>query len=195
MVFGGQGRGKLGQRVEEAPSVMTVPMVILAILTVLGGFVHTHWTGTRLGDWLVTGPAPTYGLSVHSETWIMLLALLVSLAGIWVAYQLYVSRTEAPQSLANRFSGLYRLLYNKYYVDESYQVSLVSGLKGLSAVLAWLDRCVIEGLVRFAAWLALAVGRLSASWQNGQVQCYGLTVFVGLVVIILAYVFSGGVVQ
>ena len=195
MVFGGQTRGKLSRQVEEAPPVMTVPMLILAVFTVLGGFVHTHWTGTFLGDWLASGPAPSYGLSAHSEIWILLLALAVSLAGIVVAYQLYVVRISAPQNLADRLSGPYRLLYHKYYVDEAYQVSLVAGLKGLSRLLAWLDRSIIEGLVRLTAWLALAVGRLGARWQNGQVQRYGLTAFVGLVVIILAYLFSGGVVQ
>jgi len=194
MVFGGKPREAHGQ-VKEAPPVMTLPMLVLAVLTVIGGFVHTHWTGTYLGDWLSTGPAPTYGIEAHSVTWIMLLAVVVSVAGIGLAYWLYLLRPRAAGQVSSYFPGLYRTLLNKYYVDEVYQATLVSGLKGLSACLAWIDRYMIEGLVRLAAWVPQAIAKLGAHLQNGQVQRYGLTVVIGLVVIILAFVLSGGMVQ
>lgn len=194
MVFGGKRRGGKGP-IQEAPAVMTWPMIVLAVLTVIGGFVHTHWTGTFLGDWLKTGPAPTYGLEATSAAWILILALLVSLAGIGLAYWIYIRQPGRAEGWATTFSGPYRVLLNKYYVDEAYQVTLVRGLSGLSVLLAWIDRYIIDGLVRLAAWVPTAVGQLGARMQNGQVQRYGVTVFIGLVVIILAVVLSGGMVQ
>ncbi|QZT34156.1 NADH-quinone oxidoreductase subunit L [Caldalkalibacillus thermarum TA2.A1] len=192
MVFTGAPRDMALSKAHESPVVMTLPMIVLGVLSVFGGFVHTHWIGTYLGEWLTSGPAFTYGIVPHSEPWILAVALLVSLAGIGLAYLMYVKQSVSAERLAERYPGVYRTLLNKYYVDEAYQATFVNGLKGLSRLLTYFDRYVVEGGVRLAAWTARAVGALGACMQNGQVQTYGLTVIAGLVVIILAFLLTGG---
>jgi NADH-quinone oxidoreductase subunit L len=86
----------------------------------------------------------------------MAVATLVALCGIGLAYQMYYRRVWSPEAVAQRFSGAYRLLYNKYYFDELYSVLFVRPYYVLCDVLWTFDMLVIDGLVNLAGWIGLA---------------------------------------
>lgn len=192
MVFSGEGRSGEIAKAEESPVVMTLPMVILGILAIFSGFVNTPWFGTYLADWLTSGPAFTYGRAVaEGPAWMMLVALIVSLAGIFLAYLIYVKGTISKEKMATILPG-YTLLLNKYYIDELYHYTLVRGFTGLGILLSYFDRYVVEGLVKLCAGIATGIGSLAARLQNGQIQTYGATVVLGLVLLILGFMLTGG---
>jgi len=180
MVFTGSPKSTGVTKAHESPFVMTLPMMILGVLAVGAGFVHTHWTGTFLGDWLTTGPAFTYGQAAEGPLWILFVALGVSLGGIGLAYLMYYRKSLAKDALAKKAPWAYHTLLNKYYVDEAYHATFVKGLGGLGLILHYFDRYIVDGLVHLAARITTGIGALGARMQNGQVQTYGAFVFIGL---------------
>jgi len=125
--------------VHESPWVMLLPLVILAVLSMIGGhlgvegFLESFFEGTppiEGGGGLVMG-----------------LSILMALGGIGVAYLLYIALPGVPQFLAWKFSGIYRLLLNKYYVDEIYNAVFVAFVMGLKDILARFDLNVIDRAV------------------------------------------------
>lgn len=192
MVFTGEHHSAELAKAKESPIVMTLPMVILGILAIFSGFVNTPWFGTFLADWLITGPAFTYGAQAEGSAWIMAVALLVSIAGILLAYLIYGKGTISREKMVTILPG-YELLLNKYYIDEVYQHTFVRGLTGLGHLLTYFDRYVVEGLVKLSAGIATGIGSLGAKLQNGQVQTYGATVVIGLVLLIIGFILKGGI--
>jgi NADH-quinone oxidoreductase subunit L len=166
LVFTGKPRSDYSAH--ESPAVMTVPMIILAILSVIAGFVYLPLTGE----------------SLHLDAVTMILSTVAGLAGIGIGYLFYVKGTWSAQAVAERFPGVHRVLANKYYIDELYQAVFVNGLRGLGAVLHAIDMFVIGGLVKLAAAGSLGLGRLGRRLQNGQLQTYGLVTLLGLVILI-----------
>lgn len=192
MVFSGAATTMEISKVHESPVVMTLPMVFLGILAVLSGFVNTPWFGTYLADWLETGPAFTYGAHAEGPAWIMLVTILVSVAGILLAWLMYSKRSISNESIANSAPWAYKAVYNKYYVDEFYQLTFVRGLQGIGLLLNYFDKYIVEGLVKAVAGVATGLSSLGARLQNGQVQVYGVTVVIGLVLLIIGFMVSGG---
>lgn len=193
MVFTGKPRGTGVSQAHESPGSMVWPMVVLAGLAIVAGFTHTHWFGTFLGDWLTTGPAPTYGTTdLHAPIWLMPLAIGVSLLGILLAGFMYWKQSIKPEEVAKTLPRLHQLLYRKYYVDEAYDYTFVRGLSGLGMLLTYVDKYLIGGLVKLSAYVTQAIGSLGTKWQNGQVQTYGIGVFVGFIVLIVLFMVKGG---
>ncbi len=94
-------------------------------------------------------------------------SVLVALAGIWAAYQFYLKRPEIPERLAKTWPRLYRLLYNKYYVDQIYDALFVNRAKDLGNALGSFDRGIIDGLgVNGAGWLTRCTSRVSMWWDS-----------------------------
>lgn len=192
MVFTGEYRGN-EKHIHESKQVMTLPMIVLAVLAVFAGYINTPWFGTFLGDWL------TEGTSIHSHidgpVWIMFAAVLVTLGGIFLAYLIYYKRQWSREWLTTSDSGLYRLLYNKYYIDEFYHYTVVWFTKAISITLAWIDRYIINGLVNAVSGLVHSLGRVGSKFQDGQVQTYGAVAFVGAAVLLVLYIWTGGYLQ
>jgi NADH-quinone oxidoreductase subunit L len=123
-----------------------------------------------------------------TEWTIMLASTVLAISALFVAYYAYVARPELPVSIARAFGPLYRLAYNKYYVDELYVGLIVNPLKRLANWLAWvLDMRVIDGiangLASAVAWLGGEVRQI----QTGYVRSYALAILTG-VVLLLAYI-------
>lgn len=183
IVFMGDSRDINLSKAHESPVIMTIPMMVLGVLAIFAGVVHNHWTGMHLGEWLMTGPAPSYGFMPHDETWILIVALAASILGIALAYMLYWKQSISADDMASKLSGAHKTLYNKYYIDEVYHVVFVKGLDGLGVVLRLFDRYVVGGLVNLTAKITTFIGYLGSRMQNGQTQTYGVVVFVGLVLL------------
>lgn len=186
LVFAGQPRRHANAH--EAPAVMTLPMAVLAVLSVVAGGVSL----VGFADWLTQG-LPAVVAEPEHALWVMVLTTVVSLAGIAVAW-LYYGRRDArdPAAVAGRFPGLYRVLVHKYYVDELYDRVLVRPLLALGTALDAVDRYAVDGLVRAVAKLTAGVGRVGQRMQNGQLQTYGLVAVSGLVLLVVGLTLAGG---
>lgn len=192
LVFTGEARSKLKHKVHESPYVMTIPMIILGILAIVGGYVNTTWFGTFLGDWLVDGNSGLASSHEGAPVWITILATIVSLAGIFFAWLIYGKRSVSRNWLSGKGGTLHTILYNKYYVDEFYQMSIIAITKGISYILSFIDTFIVEGLVKAVTGIVQGLGRLGSKMQNGQVQVYGAVAFIGLAVLAVIYAFTGG---
>ncbi|GIP40952.1 NADH-quinone oxidoreductase subunit L [Paenibacillus sp. J31TS4] len=179
LVFSGPSR--TGEDVKESPSVMTVPLLVLAVLAVASGAVFIPGVSPWLGEWLTDGTAE------ETVQWlVVLLSQLAAFAGIALGWAVYRRGAVSRDALPSAMPWLYRLLERKYYIDEIYQGVLAIPLRGLGQVLEWFDRYVVDGLVRLVTWAVLQLGRAGTRLQNGQVQTYGLVMLLGFLILIAA---------
>jgi NADH-quinone oxidoreductase subunit L len=156
------GKERLGPEVRphlhESPAVMIVPLQVLAVLSVVGGYAGLpHVLGGR--NWFSrflessTGPHEL-NLTAGNEVLLMAVSAAVALAGVSGAFWVYLKRDGLPaKRLAERFPALYRIVSRKYYVDEFYNGVLVAGVLRIGRWASWFDSRIIDGLVDGAAWL------------------------------------------
>ena len=189
LAFYGESRfePERGAHVHESPPAMTVPLVVLAVLSVAGGFVGLPVffgeRADRFGRFLapVLSP-PAHHLSLATEAVLVLAATAAALFGILAAFVFYRRDPEIPPRLAYRFPGLYRLLLNKYRVDETYDALLVRPLvRGAAAVHAGFDLKVVDGALDGSAAAVRAAGRGMNLLQSGLVRDYALAFLIGVV--------------
>ncbi|MBM7690698.1 NADH-quinone oxidoreductase subunit L [Peribacillus deserti] len=192
LVFTGNQK-KEAQNVHESPASMTIPMLILGFLAVVSGYVNTPWFGTFLGDWLTKGNHYLEHGHEDSPVWIMLAATLVSLAGITLAYMIYSKRSISRDWLGGEGSMMYNILYNKYYADEFYNLSIVRLTGIISVFFSYIDRFIVEGLVNGVTGTVQKLGKIGSRMQTGQVQQYGTIAFFGLAVLLIIFALTGGI--
>jgi NADH-quinone oxidoreductase subunit L len=184
LTFFGKSRmdPEVEHHVHEAPRSMTVPLILLAALSVAGGWVGIPaLLGKPVGipnaleHFLEPVFRPVVAASPVEHSHALefgLMAFSVGLAalGIWIAYRFYLQRPSIPGRLAERFRGAYQLVYNKYYVDEAYDAVFVEGPvmgKALASSLGRFDLKVIDGVgVDGSAWLTRFTSRLSIWWDT-----------------------------
>jgi NADH-quinone oxidoreductase subunit L len=159
----------------ESPNVMLRPLEILALLSILGGYIgFPHVLGGR--NWFARFLESSTGLheahlGAGTEVLLMVVSVGVGLAGIWAAYRIYVRGEGMPAArFASRFRRLYRLVSRKYFVDEFYNGVIVGGILRLGAAAAWLDEHFVDGLVNGAARLVRRVSSLSIVFDNQVVD-------------------------
>ncbi|MBE1447303.1 NADH-quinone oxidoreductase subunit L [Paenibacillus sp. OAS669] len=178
LVFMGKPRHQ--EHVHESPATMTLPLIVLAVLAVVAGFVFTPFS-PWLGTWL-TGHAE----EESANAVVMTLSTVVGVLGIGLGYLVYVKKMISSDAVSSRAPWLYRLLNRKYYIDEIYEQVIVRPLKGLGLVLHLFDEYVVDGIVKLASYSVVGIGRIGSRLQNGQVQTYGLATLLGLLILILA---------
>ncbi|HEX9829911.1 MAG TPA: NADH-quinone oxidoreductase subunit L [Bacteroidota bacterium] len=183
----------------EAPKTMTVPLIVLGVLSLVGGFIgipESLGGGNAIEHWL----APVFedandklGIGYHSpsamEYVLMALSLGIAIGGIFVARAMYLKRLEIAENLKNRFPGLYKVLWNKYYVDEVYDKGVVTPTVRLSESLLWkgVDVNVIDGAVNGTAKLMNFAAHYVRLIQTGVAQMYAV-VFVGGILVVIAWI-------
>jgi NADH-quinone oxidoreductase subunit L len=191
------GKSRVEESVEhqihESPKVMTIPLMILAVLSVIGGYVGIPKSlggGNGFEHFL----SPVFGekgeMAIHSpltEYLVMAVSVAVALLGIFFAYRFYIKTPELPKRLAERFSFLYKVVLNKYYIDELYFKVIVNPLLKFATFLwQFIDIKVIDGMANGLAdivnWFAGMVRKI----QTGYVRNYALGMVLGALVI-LAY--------
>ena len=165
----------------ESPSLMTAPLMLLAVGAFAAGFVGIPAAlGGANAIELFLEPSFTAGaehveeaehavahLSRAAELGLMALSVLVAVGGIALAYHLYVRRPERSQQLATNWAGAHRVLTNKYYVDELYDATAVRGTMTSARGLWTVDRNVVDGAVNGTGWLIRA-----SSWVSHVVDKY-----------------------
>jgi NADH-quinone oxidoreductase subunit L len=179
--------------IHESPAVMTLPLIVLAIGAIFSGWLGApeYLWGSRWDHWLVpifgAGHEAEHG-SLNTEITLMLLTLAVVSVGILLAYLCYSRGINLPERLsALAGGGFYRLLLNKYYIDELYDFLIVRPFTGISQMLAQVfDPKVIDGAVNGIAAVARGLSAIWRGMQTGNVQHY-LVGFVAGAVALLAY--------
>jgi NADH-quinone oxidoreductase subunit L len=124
--------------------------------------------------------AAEHEVSTATELGLMLFSVLIAAAGILAARQFYVVKPAISEGLAERFAGAHRTLSNKYYVDELYNATVISGTMSSGRGLWTFDRRVVDGAVNGSGWLTLAGSWLSGftdrTFVDGAVNLVGWTV-------------------
>ncbi len=163
----------------ESPWVMVGPLVVLAIPATLVGFWGSPLGGNGFQRFLEGSRFQEVGVNVALAGSSLLLALL----GIGLAYAMYVARAIDPAAVGARFSTLYRVLLNRYYVDEFYMWLIDRVAIGVGGMLAVLDRQGLDNVFNGLAGLLRGFGGVLRAMQTGRVQNYGLALFGGVAVI------------
>jgi NADH-quinone oxidoreductase subunit L len=235
MTFFGKSRvdHEVEHHIHESPSSMTVPLMILAVLATIGGWVgwpESLGGSDRFSKFLEpvmakhaeegSEAAAAHAASGASmEYLLMLLSVLVASGGIWLAYRWYIQRPEVPEKIAAASPFLYRLLYNKYYVDQIYDAMFVNRVKDLALTLGAFDVNFINGLgVDGTGWVTRITSSISGTWdswivdglvnlaarivwlfswpvrmlQTGRVARYALFMLLGVLIFLGYYLWTSG---
>ncbi|PGB65253.1 NADH-quinone oxidoreductase subunit L [Bacillus toyonensis] len=185
------GEAKTKEDVHDSPRIMTYPMIVLGVLAVVAGYINTPWFGTFLGDWL-TKDIQFKVEEAHGPVWIMIVATLVSFGGIALAYFIYGKKTISKNWAGGERSFLHKLLKEKYYVDELYNMTVIPIMKGIAHVLRLFEVYVVEGIAVLIASLVKGVSGTLSRLQNGNVQVYGTVTAVSLAVLVIILLYTGG---
>ncbi|MDD2366496.1 MAG: NADH-quinone oxidoreductase subunit L [Desulfuromonadaceae bacterium] len=210
MTFFGECRitPKAKDHLHESPLVIVIPLIVLAGLSVVGGYIGIPKV---IGE--VLGGIPNYFehyldpvfkyseeyMSVHGahggihnialEWGLMGTSVLIAIIGITVAYALYVSNTGIPVKFVAAFPALHRAVYNKWYIDELYDFMIVNPCKSFSQFL-WkgFDVIVIDGAVNGVAKSVMALSGVFRLMQTGLLSNYAWSMAFGVVVMLSYFI-------
>ncbi len=188
-------------KIHESPKVMTIPLMILAVLSVIGGWIGLPPVmGTNLFAKFL---APVFeglhhiegfghhGHLSHSAEWILMgVSTVMALAGFILAWRMFIKPAELGSRLSGERGAFYRLLEDKYRIDEIYEAVIIRPLAWLSQQL-WriVDEMIIDGFVNFSGLLVRVGGEVVRIFQTGYVQTYAFFMVLGLLAILLKLVF------
>lgn len=197
LTFCGESRvpHELEHHVHESSSKMTVPLMVLAVFSILAGWLSIPKAlgGSEAFDRYlepVFGPSQsllssstTIAPHAASEMMLMTMSLIAAGLGILLAYWFYLKSPGIPDQLAASFSGLYRTLVNKYWVDEFYNWLVVRPIAVGSDKILWqrVDTGMIDGAVNGSAEAASDIGRIVRRMQSGSIRSYAAWVLAGAV--------------
>jgi NADH-quinone oxidoreductase subunit L len=178
----------------ESPMVMLVPLMILAVLSLFGGFVgwHNHFEHF-LAPVFGTGEPVAEGGSHLAEYLLMGVSVAIAFAGWWLAYLLYYKRPELPQEIANALGGFYQAVVHKYYIDELYAVLFVKPLIDGSTRILWqdVDRKIIDAAVNDSGDGARHISDEVRHMQSGNIRSYAGWIAAGSAVVIGFMIWMG----
>lgn len=198
LTFWGQSRVPKDTHPHESDALMTIPLIVLGALSVVGGWIGIpHVIGDVLGGvpnvwehWLhpVIKALPTVG-DGHADASIewSLMAVSVGLAAIsaTVAYQMYVRKPGSADKVAEALGPVYKVIYNKFFIDEGYFAGIINPLVKFSRVLwYYVDVHFIDKCTYWVADVVKGGGSLVRSLQTGNMQQYAMYIGLGLVFVL-----------
>ena len=161
----------------ESPLAMTFPLMFLAAVTVVAGFIpFGHFVSSN-----------GHAYDIHLDTQVMLTSIIIAVIAIALAVSIYArSKQPVADALASRFRGLWTAAYHRFYIDEIYQFITHKIIFGcISRPIAWWDRHVVDGFFNFLAWSTDATSDEIRGLQSGRVQQYALVFLLGALILIL----------
>jgi len=188
MTFWGEYRGH--GHPHESNWTMLGPLVGLAILSIVGGFLF-NIPEILSGMFPIKEATETAG--GMSEMMLTGISVAFGLGGIALSYLMYVVNPEIPEKISSSLGGLYTLVYNKYFVDEVYDTVIVHPLVQGSETVLWkmADAGVIDGIVNGAGTQSQGLGSILRLLQSGNIRSYATWVVIGAAVIIAAIGIGG----
>ena len=178
----------------ESPLTMVAPLVVLAVASLIGGFlanpstdlvvIPIHW----LTDFVGHGPAEESAKGFN----VLLAAVssLIAVAGIGLAFLMYQSKWVSSERAGRLLRPAHVLLSRKYYFDEAYETHLVGRYfyGGAARLLDWFDKSVVDRTAGIVGWFGANLGSALRQAQSGQLQGYGAAISVGIVFIVGLYI-------
>jgi NADH-quinone oxidoreductase subunit L len=203
----GSGQAAHPHGVHESPAVMLIPLVILAILSVIGGWVgipaalggHNEFEHFLDPVFAATGAAENAlnadQISHGLERGLALVSVATALIGGFFAYLFYYRKPGTAAALAARAKPVYTLVANKFYVDEIYNAVFVTGLLGFTRYVlkGGVDRLLVDGAGRFASWIAFDLGEAARRMQSGNIRSYAGWLAFGAAVVMAVMIFGRGI--
>ena len=189
---GFRGTHEQEHHLHESPAAMTIPLWVLAILAVIGGFVgipavfapNAHWLGAYL--------APVLGEHAHGpeleksmEGILMVVSVVIAVIGVVGAWARFSKKPDLAEP-----TGFGKVLANKWYVDELYNAVVVRPLDLLATFLAWFDKHIVDGIVNGVGRLVQYGSRQLRLLQSGLVGGYVLLMVVGILILFLVELFT-----
>jgi NADH-quinone oxidoreductase subunit L len=191
---------------------MLTPLVLLGVLSVIGGWVgignrFEHFLSPVIqqaveqdaahsGELATTPVSEGEGAAGENkglETLLMGVSVLVAFAGLGLAWFLYIKNPALPAKIATASGGLYKLVLNKYWIDELYSAAIIGPLVAFSRVVLWqtVDQKVIDGSVNEMAVAARDVSQVVRQQQSGLVRSYAGWVAAGAAAVVAYMVWMG----
>ena len=201
MTFHGESRvdPEVAKHVHESPKSMVVPLTILAFLSVVAGFVvGIPPENGLLHKYLAPVFEPANVIrGVHEAPFgtedviLMAISLAVAAAGILLAYWFYIKRPKVlPQRAAAAAGPLYKAIYNKWYIDEIYNATIIRlVVDGSRWLWRWIDAGLIDGTVNAVGKAWVVFGWIARPFQTGKVQNYALVMFLALFIVVAVIIF------
>ncbi len=191
-----------GGPVKESPWNMTMPLSVLAVLSVVGGlvgigapFVEGESLITRWLEPVMSGggvePVPVHEISASLEWGLMGVSVLVAIIGITMAFRAYLQSPSIATNLRARLSGVHSALLNKYWVDEFYDAIAVTPIYRASVALwKFWDEKIVDGTVNLVGYVAEGFSAVLKLFQTGYVGTYALWLALGVLALLLHFLRS-----
>lgn len=193
LTFMGKNRTDEANHAHESPATMTIPLVVLAILSIVGGFIgipHMSWLEHWLSPVIPAHDPSSFTAGVATEYGLMAFSTLIAALGIGYAWKTY-GDLKTAEARRHKYPKLHAAMENKWYVDEAYENTFIQPIYELSIRLwksfdvAVIDR-IILGFGRVSQWS----GQAARTMQTGSLQVYAVMILVGLV-LTLSYLVRG----
>ncbi len=196
LTFEGKERFGHDKHPHESPKVMTIPLIVLGVLSAIGGFIgipelFSGEGGNAFTNWLepvfknAHDKLTTYGGGgTHfEEVLFMTITVVGAIAAIWYVRYIYLKNPKVADSYSKRFKGTYKLFLNKYFVDEIYEAAIIKPIVRGSEVILWkiADIKLIDGFVNGVASLIGGISSKIRKIQTGVAQIYALVMMLGIV--------------
>ena len=192
------------QHPHESPKLMTVPLIVLGVLSAIGGFIgipeifsgeHGNLFHTWLAPVFKTAEIKLMNIGSHShfeEILFMLISIVAAVGGILYARYVYLKKPAVADKTANRFKGAYNILLNKYFLDEAYEASVINPIVKGSENILWkiADNRIIDGTINYLAKLIDNISGTIRKIQTGIAQSYAMIMVLGVLIALLWLIIS-----
>ena len=204
LTFEGKERFGHDKHPHESPKIMTIPLMVLALLSVIGGFIgipeiFSGEHGNQFHNWLAPifknaeRKLALFGTHSHTEELIlMILSVVGAAAAIWFARHVYLKKPSIASNTVSKFRGVYNLLWNKYFVDEAYDAAIINPIVKGSRSILWkfTDNKIIDGLINGTAKLINIVSAGIRKIQTGVAQLYAFVMVLGIAAALFWIIFT-----
>lgn len=180
IVFWGKEK-KYEHAPHEAPTIMSLPMIVLAIGSALAGFIP-------FGHYI---SSDGQSLTLHINWLVAITSVVIALAGIGIAWTFYKTGSDASQKVIKAFGSVYTSAFNKFYIDEIY-ILITKGVifRLIAKPIAWFDRNVIDAFMNLLAAITNWVSSQIKEFQSGQVQKYAFIFISGVLILVLSLIYA-----
>ena len=172
LTFLGENQSEGVSKAHESPPIMTIPLVVLGVMSICGG-------------WIAVPHFVLPGVEIHAHVLVMVLSVVAAAVGIATAFWLYGGPKNRADAIAASSGGLYRLIKNKFYIDEFYLFATRMIFRFVAAPAAWFDRHVVDGAMNLSAAVVRWFGARLNVLQTGQVQTYGVWMVNGTILVLV----------
>ncbi|WP_062351598.1 NADH-quinone oxidoreductase subunit L [Bacillus kwashiorkori] len=171
---------------------MVIPGLTLTVLAVASGYINTSWFGTFLSDWLTRGKTELAQVTTQHDTLFISLTIFATFIGLIISYLIYIKKTIASNWFSARAPITFAIMKNGYYIDTIYYFTIIKLATGIGKFFRLLEFYIIECLTNIVTAIVTGFGRIGSSLHNGNNQRYGAVVVIGMIVLVVITLWTGG---